>query len=302
MASKQSNAIKDLYSNLLKTLGDNPDLSVEEIRALFEHMADLGGEPGDVDYIEAECNGVRCMWANPNGASDKHVLLCTHGGGYLVSSMYSHRKMFAHIAKAVGCRAIIVDYGLAPENPHPGPVNDCVKVYEWLLDEGFKSENIATTGDSAGGCLSTSVILAARDKGLPLPAAAMPICPWYDVENSGDSMKTNEDKDCLVKKAVVDDMAKTFLAGGSSRDPLANPLYADVSGLPPMYITVGGDETLLDDSIRFEKIARQAGVEIKVDIFPEMQHVWHFMAGVAPEADQAIQQMSEWVRPKLGLS
>ena len=302
MASKQANAINVLYDHTLNTLGENPDMPIEEVRALFEHMAGLSSEPGGVDYIEADCNGVPCMCANPKGASDKHVLLCTHGGGYIVGSMYSHRKMFAHIAKAVGCRAIIVDYGRAPENPHPGPVNDCVKVYEWLLNEGFKSENIATTGDSAGGCLSTSVILAARDKGLPLPAAAMPMCPWYDVENSGDSMKANEEKDCLVKKAVVDDMAQTFLAGGSSREPLANPLYADVSGLPPLYITVSRDETLLDDAVRFEKIARAAGVEVKVDIFPEMQHVWHYMAGAAPEADQAIQQMSDWVRPKLGLS
>ncbi len=302
MASKQSNAIKDLYNHILKTLGEHPDMPLEEVRTLLEHVGDLGREPGGVDYIEADCNGVLCMWAHPKGASDKHVLLCTHGGGYVAGSMYSHRKMFAHIAKSVGCRVLIVDYGLAPESPHPGPVNDCVKVYEWLLNAGFKSENIATTGDSAGGCLSTSVLLAARDKGLPLPAAAMPMCPWYDVENSGDSMKTNEEKDCLVKKAVVDDMAQTFLAGGSSRDPLANPLYADVRGLPPLYITVSRDETLLDDSVRFEKIAREAGVEVKVDIFPEMQHVWHFMAGAAPEADQAVQHMSDWVRPKLGLS
>jgi monoterpene epsilon-lactone hydrolase len=302
VASKQATAIKDLYNHFLKTLGENPDMPIEEVRALLEHLADLGSEPGGVDYIEADCNGVLCMWANPKGASDKHVLLCTHGGGYVAGSIYSHRKLYAHIAKAVGCRAISVHYGLAPENPHPGPVNDCVKVYEWLLDEGFKPENIATTGDSAGGALSISIILAARDKGLPLPAAAMPICPWYDVENSGDSMKTNEEKDCLVKKAVVDGMAETFLAGGSSRDPLANPLYANLSGLPPLYITVSRDETLLDDAVRFEKIAREAGVEVKMDIFPEMQHVWHFMAGAAPEADQAVQQMSDWVRPKLGLT
>ncbi len=277
-------------------------MPIEEVRALLEHLADLGSEPGGVDYIEADCNGVLCMWANPKGASDEHVLLCTHGGGYVAGSIYSHRKLYAHIAKAVGCRAISVHYGLAPENPHPGPINDCVKVYEWLLNEGFKPENIATTGDSAGGSLCTSIILAARDKGLPLPAAAMPICPWYDVENSGDSMKTNEEKDCLVKKAVVDGMAETFLAGGWSRDPLANPLYANLSGLPPLYITVSRDETLLDDAVRFEKIAREAGVEVKMDIFPEMQHVWHFMAGAAPEADQAVQQMSDWVRPKLGLT
>ena len=213
VASKQSNAIKDLYNHFLKTLGENPDMPIEEVRALLEHLADLGSEPGGVDYIEADCNGVLCMWANPKGASDEDVLLCTHGGGYVAGSIYSHRKLYAHIAKAVGCRAISVHYGLAPESPHPGPINDCVKVYEWLLNEGFKPENIATTGDSAGGSLCTSIILAARDKGLPLPAAAMPICPWYDVENSGDSMKTNDEKDCLVKKGSCRWYGRNFPRG-----------------------------------------------------------------------------------------
>ena len=302
MASKQSDAIKVLYSHILKTLSDNPKMPLDEVRSLMDHVSDLGGEPGGVDYIEVDCNGVSCLWAKPKQSSDKHVLLCTHGGGYIVGSMYSHRKLFSHIAKAAGCQALIVDYGRAPENPHPGPVNDCLVAYEWLLKEGFKPEHIVTTGDSAGGSLSISVILAARSIGLPLPAAAMPMCPWYDMENSGDSMRINDEKDCLVKKSVVDDMAKNFLGGASARDPLANPLFADVKGLPPIYITVSRDETLFDDSVRFEKIAQAAGVEIKVDIFADMQHVWHFMAGQAPEADKAIKQMADWVRPKLGLS
>ena len=301
MASNQSNAIKVLYSHFLKTLGENPDMPLPEMRSLMEHVGDLGAEPGEVDYIEVDCNGVPGMWAIPKHSSDRHVLLCTHGGGYIVGSMYSHRKMFGHLAKATGCRALIVHYGRAPENPHPGPVNDCLSAYEWLLKQGYHPANIATTGDSAGGSLSTAVILAARDKGLPLPAASMPMCPWYDMENSGGSMTVNDAKDCLVKKSVVDGMAEGFLGGASKRDPLANPLWANLDGLPPTYITVSGDETLLDDSLRLEKRARIACVDIKVDIFPEMQHVWHFMAGEAPEADQAVQQMAQWVKPRIGL-
>ena len=205
------------------------------------------------------------------------------------------------MAKQTGCRVLSVDYNLAPESPHPGPLNDCIKVYEWLLKEGYNPENIATSGDSAGGSLCTEILIASRDRGLPLPAAGMPICPWYDLENSGDSMTTNDEKACLVKNGVVDNMAEAFLAGGDPRDPTANPLYANLTGLPPLYITVGSYETLLDDSIRFEKKAREAGVEVKLDIFPEMQHVWHFMAGAAPEADKAIKQMADWVKPKIGL-
>ena len=301
MASKESNAINVHYSYLLNTMGADPDMPLDDIRVLFNHQDYLGLDAGGVDYIELECNGITCMWANPKGGSDKHVILYTHGGGYLTGSIYSHRKLVGHLAKQTGCRVLNVDYNLAPESPHPGPLNDSIKVYEWLLNEGYKPENIATSGDSAGGALCTEILIAARDRGLPLPAAGMPICPWYDLENSGDSMTSNDEKDCLVKKAVVDNMAEAFLAGGDPRDPTANALYADLTGLPPLYITVGSYETLLDDATRFEKKAKEAGVEVKLDIFPEMQHVWHFMAGAAPEADQAIKQMADWVKPKIGL-
>ena len=301
MASKEANAINVHYSYLLNTLGENPEMPLEEIRILFNHQDYLGLDAGGVDYIESECNDINCMWANPKVGSDKHVILYAHGGGYLTGSIFSHRKLVGHLAKQTGCRVLSVDYNLAPESPHPGPLNDCIKVYEWLLKEGYNPENIATSGDSEGGSLCTEILIASRDRGLPLPAAGMPICPWYDLENSGDSMTTNDEKDCLVKKAVVDNMAEAFLAGGDPRDPTANPLYADLTGLPPLYITVGSYETLLDDSIRFEKKAREAGVEVKLDIFPEMQHVSHFMDGAAPEADKAIKQMADWVKPKIGL-
>ena len=146
------------------------------------------------------------------------------------------------------------------------------------------------------------MLLAIRDQGLPVPAAGMPMSPYYDMEFKGESMTTNAEADCLVSREIAQAMADTFLGGASPQDPLANPLYADLAGLPPLYIQVGADETLLDDSLRFEAKAKEAGVEIKLDVFPEMQHVFQFMAGTAPEADDAIQQMAAWVRPKLGLA
>lgn len=302
MASKQANAIKDLYGSWLAAMGANPEMSLEEMRDLFEQWGNITGEPGGVDYIEEECNGVPCMWAVPKDAQTDRVLVCTHGGGYVVGSMYTHRKMFGHLAKATGCRALILNYRRAPEDPHPAQVEDAVKVYEWLLQQGIKPEHIATTGDSAGGALCTSMLLAIRDRGLPLPAAGMPMSPYYDLEFKGESMKTNAEADCLVSLEIAQGMAETFLGGASPQDPLANPLFADLKGMPPLYIQVGGDETLLDDSLRFEAKAKEAGIEIKVDVYPEMQHVFQFMAGTAPEADAAVQQMAEWVRPKLGLA
>ena len=301
MASPQAQAIKTLYNGWMAAMQAEPDMPLASMRALFEHWGDITAEPGGVDYLEVDAGGVSAMWAIPHGCAKDRVALCTHGGGYVAGSMYTHRKMFGHIAKAIGCQALILHYRRAPEHTHPAQVDDAVTAYGWLLAQGFKPHHICTTGDSAGGALSTSVLLGARAKGLPLPAAAMPLSPWYDMEAQGATLKTNAAKDCLANETMVKHMAATFLGPASNRDPLANLLHADVAGLPPIYIQVGGDEGLLDDSLRFETKARAAGVDIKVDVFPEMQHVFQFMAGMAPEADDAIQRMATWVKPKLGL-
>lgn len=301
MASPQANAIVELYDDWLQKMGANPDMSLEEMRDLFEHWGDITGEPGGVDYVEVDAGGVEAMWAVPKGCAEDRVVLCTHGGGYVCGSMYTHRKMFGHLAKAIGCKALILHYRRAPESTHPAAVDDTVKAYAWLLDEGYKAEHICTSGDSAGGALSTSVLLGIREQGLPMPVAAMPMSPWYDPEGTGATLKTNAENDALVKEEVLKGMAGTFLGDASPKDPKANLLEADLSGLPPIYIQVGGHETLLDDSLRFEERAKAAGVDVKVDVFPEMQHVFHFMVGRAPEADDAIARYAAWVKPKLGL-
>lgn len=301
MASPQSEAINVLYNGWLEAMAANPEMPLDEMRDMFDHWGDITGEPGGVDYVEVDAGGVEAMWAIPKGCADDRVALCTHGGGYVCGSMYSHRKMFGHIAKAIGCKALIVHYRRAPECTHPTAVDDSVTAYAWLLEQGYKPEHMCTTGDSAGGALSTSVLLGIRAKNLPLPAAAMPMSPWYDPQGTGESLKTNADKDTLVKPDVLKGMAATFLGDASPTDPLANLLEAEIAGLPPIYIQVGGYETLLDDSTRFADKARDSGVDIKLDIFPEMQHVFQFMAGNAPEADDAVQRMADWVKPKLGL-
>jgi monoterpene epsilon-lactone hydrolase len=301
MASPQSDAIKELYAGWLAAMAAKPDMGLDEMRDLFEHWGDITGEPGAVDYVEVDAGGVSAMWALPHGCAEDRVALCTHGGGYVCGSMYTHRKMFGHIAKAIGCKALILHYRRAPEHTHPAAVEDAVTAYAWLLEQGYRPEHICTTGDSAGGALSTSVLLGIKARGLPLPVAALPMSPWYDPEGTGDSVVANADKDALVKPDVLKGMATTFLGSASSKDPLANLLQADLAGLPPIYIQTGGDETLLDDSTRFAEKAKAAGIDVKLDVFPEMQHVFHFLAGRAPEADDAIRRMADWVRPKLGL-
>ncbi len=301
MASPQSAAIDDLFGSVLAALAANPQMGIGELRDMLEQCGNLARDPGGVDYLEVDAAGTACLWAVPHGCVQDRVLVAMHGGGCVTGSRFSHRKLFAHVAKAVGCRALIVDYARAPEHPHPSQVNECVKIYQWLLDQGIRPEHIATIGDSAGGNLCTTVVLKARDMGLPLPAAVMPLSPWYDMEATGESFTTNAKVDRLVTRDMSLGMSEMFLGGTSPRDPLANPLYADFSGFPPTYIQAGGYETLLDDSLRAAERVRAAGVECRCDVFPEMQHVFHFMAGNAPEADDAIARLAEWVRPKLGL-
>ena len=302
MASKQSEELKTLYRGWVAAMQADPDMPLEELRRRFEHLGDVTGEPGGVDYIETDADGVPALWAVPKGCEQTRVLLCAHGGGYVVCSMYTHRKMYAHVAKAIGCRALIVDYRRAPENIHPGPVDDMVTSYRWLLDQRVEPRHVALIGDSAGGGLAVTTILRAREKGLPLPAATMPLSPWLDMDAKGETFETNKERDLLVSREVIAVMSSLFLGEGGNRDdPLVNPLHGNLRGFPPIYIQVGADETLLADSRSLAELARRSDVDVTLEIVPEMQHIFQVLAGAAPEADAAITKLVQWVRPRLGL-
>ena len=168
---------------------------------------------------------------------------------------------------------------------------------------GYPTESCrALIGDSAGGGLAVTTILRAREQGLPLPAAAMPLSPWLDMDATGETFDTNAAKDLLITRDLIQTMAASFIGeGGNRQDPLANPLHADLNGFPPIYIQTGADETLLDDSRKLADLARKSGVDVTLEVVPEMQHVFQFLAGTAPEADAAIRRLADWVRPRLGL-
>jgi len=301
MASPQAAAIDQLFDSFAAALAANPNMGLPEMRDMLERCGDLASDPGQVDYLEADAGGIPCLWAVPRNCDPSRVLLSFHGGGYVTGSRFSHRKLFAHLAKRVGCRALIVDYRRAPEDPHPAQVDDAVAAYRWLLAQGIQPGHVATVGDSAGGSLSMTVVLAARDRGLPLPAAVMPLSPWSDMEATAPSFETNAKVERLITREMSLSMSALFLGGASPRDPLANPLFADFKGFPPMYIQVGGYEAIVDDSLRVAERARAAGVDCRCEVFPEMQHVFHFMAGRAPEADDGLARLAAWVRPHLGL-
>jgi monoterpene epsilon-lactone hydrolase len=297
MPSEQSEAVRRRWE-MARTAMERPDVDPPD----DESWGDLTAEPREVDYIETEAGGRPAMWAVPKRSSTDRVLLCIHGGGFVGGSVYTHRKMFGHLAKATGARALLVSYRLLPEGVYPVPVDEVAAAYRWLLDQGTTPGHVAFAGDSAGGWLAVTVQLRARERGLPLPAATMLISPWTDLEASGDSYETNRDKDPFFQRAVVRGLAQGFLGGSADpRGPLAGPLQADLSGLGPVYIQVGGDEALLDDARRLDEIGRKAGVDVRLDVFPGMLHTFQMAAGRAPEADDAIRRLADWVRPKLGL-
>jgi epsilon-lactone hydrolase len=255
----------------------------------------LTAEPRGVDYVETTAAGRPAMWITPKDSAEDRVLLCMHGGGFVSGSIYTHRKLFGHLAKATGTRALAFAYDLVPAR-FPTQVDQATDVYEWLLDQATA---VAFTGDSAGGGLAITTQLRARERGLPMPVAALPISPWVDMEVTGESYVTNRDRDPFFYAETVTQLAGMYTS--DPREPLANPLYADLTGLAPMYIQVGGAETLLDDANKLAAHARAAGVEVRLDVFDDMLHTFQMAAGRAPEADEAIRRQATWVRPRLGL-
>src|SRR5262245_14674646 len=182
--SQQVDALKTLYLNWVEAFARKPDMPLAEWRDHVEHWGDVTAEPRGVDYTETVAGDVPAMWTSPKGTDLERVILCMPGGGFVTAPMDTHRKLFAPVAKAVGARALILDYRRAPEHPHPAQVEDTVAAYAWLLRRGIKPEHIALAGDSAGGALAISALLVVPDRGLPMPAASMLLSPWIDMELS----------------------------------------------------------------------------------------------------------------------
>ena len=303
MASPQAEEQKALLRNFKEAAlgsggsGDAP--TPAEMRASDAMMAAMTAEPDGVTYETVDADGVPAMWVTPEGADPHKVVMYLHGGGYVIGSMHSHAKLVGHICKAAGVRGLNVDYRLAPEHPHPAAVEDAIIAYRWLLTEGIAPGRIVISGDSAGGGLTVATLVAIRDRDLPRPAAGVPLSPWIDLEGTGESMTTRAHLDLVVDATGLKGMADMFLQGQSASDPLAAPLHANFEGVAPMYIQVGDEETLLDDSARLAERASAAGVDVRIDVFPEMQHVFQLGAGNLPEADEAVARIGEYIRARL---
>ncbi len=226
----------------------------------------------------------------------RKVLLYFHGGAYVIGTADHVVPMIGHLVTEAGCQALSVDYRLAPEDPFPAAVDDALATYRWMVEQGHRPGDIIVGGDSAGGGLSLAMVIAARDGDLPLPAGVVAISPWGDLTCAAASWTTNADSDWLLDFDGLMEMAELYLQGVDPTDPLASPARADFAGLPPIYIQASGHETLLDDALEIGAQAARAGVEVRLDVFPEMQHVFQYCVGNMPEASDAIARIAAWIR------
>lgn len=292
MASKELESVLQLIREFaLRDLK-----SVEEMRQQFEADAKMFKLAEDIRCEPVRANRLQGEWIVPPEAVDDRVVVYLHGGGYVTGSINTHREMVSRISRASAARGLLVKYRLAPEHPYPAALEDAGASYEWLLAEGWEPGRIVIAGDSAGGGLTVALQVSLRERGYPLPAASVCISPWVDLEGTAASMITKADVDPIVQREDVLFLARMYLGKRDRRTPLAAPLYADLTGLPPMLIQVGTSETLLDDATRLAARAEEAGVKVVLEAWEDMFHVWHWFASMLPEGRDAIAHIGGFVQ------
>lgn len=292
MVSPEALKLNEILRNAPKAV----DMDLPHQREAGEHAEDMTSEPEGVVFEEAPA--VHGLWATPRSWDGESAIMYLYGGGYVISSPHSRRKLAGHLANASGARSLVPRYHLAPERPFPSAVEDATADYRWLLGEGGRPERTVVAGDSSAGGLTVAAMLKLREDRTPLPSGGVPISPWVDLACTGETLETNAAVDLTATKASLQRMAGQYLHGADPRTPLASPLYADLSGLPPLLIVVGGDEALLDDSVRLARAAGMAGVDVTLYIGAGMQHIFPIYCGMIPEADAAVAMIGTWIRSR----
>jgi len=271
--------------------------SIEEQRAGMEAM--LGGLqlPDKVTVNETRVGDLDADWVTMPNSANGRVVLYLHGGGYVMGSRRTHRELASRIAREAAARVLVLEYRLAPEHPFPAAVEDATAAYRWLRKQGIAAGSIAIAGDSAGGGLTLATLLGLRDAGDALPACAVCLSPWTDLEGTGASAQPGGADDPMIPVAALRDMGKLY-AANELRNPLAAPLYGTYKGLPPLLIQVGTREILLDDSTRVADKARAAGVPVRLEIEEGAPHVWQATPHL-PEAADAVRRIGAFVRERI---
>ena len=294
MAGAEITKLKQILRE--KALPPGAQVTLEQRRKGMEKVAFRVAEDVVVEHVTVA--GRAAEWLRAPGTNAQRAILYLHGGGYVMGSPNTHRSLGGEVSRAAQAAVLMVDYRLAPESPFPAAVDDSVAAFEWLIAQGFKPQNLAIAGDSAGGGLAAATLLALRDRKLPLPKAAVCISPWSDLTCTNDSYKTRAAADPMVTTDGIGNMAGVYLQGADPKDPLASPNFAELRGLPPLLIHVGRDEVLLDDSIKLHERAKAADVDSTLEIWDDMIHVWHAFYPMLPEGKQGITRVGAFLQEK----
>jgi monoterpene epsilon-lactone hydrolase len=274
-------------------------LTLEELRATFTPGDRLHPVPDDVLAREVTAGGVPAHWLAAPGTDDGRVLLFLHGGGYELGSVRSDGELAARLGRAGGMRVLVPEYRLAPEHPFPAAIDDVLAAWRWLrADQGLSARSLAVAGDSAGGGLAVALLVALRDAGEELPAAATLMSPTVDLTSSGASMTERVDQDPISTPAMLRQFAADYLAGADPRTPLASPLFASLAGLPPLLVQVGTADLLLSDAERLAAAATEAGVDVTLQVGEGLPHVYQLLLGT-PEAAAATEQIGKFLRARV---
>lgn len=267
MSIRDRETLAALFAGQIEVPGTQ---SWTEQRAGMDAMGDLLPPVPGIEAEPAVVGGIKSEWVRGKGVRrNDAALLYLHGGGYAIGSPRSHRHMLGPLSSDSGLPILAPDYRLAPENPFPAAVDDALAAYRGLLEIGIAADKLAIAGDSAGGGLTIATLVAARDKGLPMPACAVAISPWVDLSQGGELFRARARRDPIVKKDGIDVMSAAYLSGADPKTPLASPLFADLKGLPPLLIQVGTEEALHSDAVGLAARAEAAGVEVSFESWVE---------------------------------
>jgi epsilon-lactone hydrolase len=285
------------WRTVLRRIFKNQNLSIAEHRASdLKNSRLMGGIPKTVKAGKIDIDGIQAEWIIPLNAHLERVILYLHGGGYVIGSIETYRMLCSLLAYYTGVKVLVPDYRLAPENPFPAALDDALKVYCWLLEQGFSPANIIICGDSAGGGLSVATVLALKEKSESLPAAVVCLSPWADLMLKNETHITKAKAEVILRTDVLREWALCYTNESNLSNPLVSPIYADFHGFPPLLIQVGSDEILLGDSILLAEKAQAGGVQVKLKIWDGMWHVWQTLGNLIPENKTAFEEIDQFVR------
>jgi epsilon-lactone hydrolase len=269
------------------------DSDVSEQRRVLRDLASAQPLPAGVTVTAAALGGVPTAEITIDGIEPRHVVLYFHGGVYVLGDAFQAAGLASQIGQRTRAKVISVDYRLAPEHPYPAAVDDALAAYEALLRGGAAPSGIAVAGESAGGGLAIATLVNARDHGLPLPAAAFVMSPYADLTLAGTTMETKRDADPLLSPEALQARVTDYTAGHNAALGLISPIFADLSGLPPLIIQAGTHEVLLDDAVRLARQAATADVQVTLDITPRVPHVFQAYYPILDEAAAALDRAGQ---------